>query len=145
LGFIPPKEPSSQWGSTTHLIRIFELPVMNTRAASVSLCRYCQHYLPEGRRGGTCQQLNVEVESQWQACGLSAPPFSPSWDHLRDIMLWQEKALKMQEVNALGPDAQPEPVAEQIADSINTQIRSVVAPSPISVDNGFNPGSRWVG
>ena len=34
-------------------------------------CRHCRHYVHEGRRGGQCEQLNVSVQSQWDACVLS--------------------------------------------------------------------------
>jgi hypothetical protein len=44
--------------------------------AAVSACRHCQFYKPEGRRGGHCQQLDVPVQGQWQACSLSLPPFA---------------------------------------------------------------------
>jgi hypothetical protein len=33
-------------------------------------CRYCHHYVPEGRRGGTCDRLGVSVQGQWSACSL---------------------------------------------------------------------------
>ncbi len=43
----------------------------------ISICRYCRYYTPEGQRGGTCKLLNVAVESNWKACTLSVPSFSP--------------------------------------------------------------------
>ncbi|MDJ0678764.1 MAG: hypothetical protein QNJ18_02730 [Xenococcaceae cyanobacterium MO_167.B52] len=48
-------------------------------------CRHCRHFDPEGRRGGTCQKLGVPVHSNWEACTLACPPFSPSWKTLEDI------------------------------------------------------------
>ncbi|NJL00130.1 MAG: hypothetical protein HC910_06000 [Spirulinaceae cyanobacterium SM2_1_0] len=39
-------------------------------------CRCCTHYQPEGRRGGTCEQLGVPVKSCWQACSLAVRPFA---------------------------------------------------------------------
>jgi hypothetical protein len=36
-------------------------------------CRYCKHYVPEGRRGGICGQLGVFVQGQWAACRLVLP------------------------------------------------------------------------
>ena len=48
-------------------------------------CRHCRHFDPEGRRGGTCQKLGVPVHSNWEACALACPPFSPSWKTLEDI------------------------------------------------------------
>jgi hypothetical protein len=49
-----------------------------------SACRYCRHYNPEGRRGGTCQQLGAQVQASWKACSLALPPFAPSWETLED-------------------------------------------------------------
>ncbi|CEJ43648.1 hypothetical protein [Umezakia ovalisporum] len=49
-----------------------------------SACRYCRHYLPEGRRGGMCQQLGARVQAGWKACSLALPPFAPSWETLED-------------------------------------------------------------
>jgi hypothetical protein len=41
----------------------------------VSICRHCQHYQPEGRRGGQCQQLSGSVQAAWKACSLAVPVF----------------------------------------------------------------------
>ena len=38
-------------------------------------CRHCRHYVHEGRRGGQCEQLNVPVQSSWEACVLSQAIF----------------------------------------------------------------------
>ena len=64
---------------------------MKTLNCPVSSCRNCQHYQPEGRRGGHCQQLGVPVQGSWKACSVASPAFTPSWENIRDIMLWQEK------------------------------------------------------
>lgn len=50
-----------------------------------SACRYCRHYNPEGRRGGVCNQLGVQVQGNWKACSLALPPFAPSWESLEDV------------------------------------------------------------
>ena len=42
----------------------------------VSSCRYCAHYSHEGRRGGTCDSLNVDVQGAWAACSLAVSAFS---------------------------------------------------------------------
>ena len=42
----------------------------------VSSCRYCAHYAHEGRRGGTCDSLNVDVQGAWTACSLAVSAFS---------------------------------------------------------------------
>jgi hypothetical protein len=41
----------------------------------VSICRHCQHYQPEGRRGGQCHQLSGSVQAAWTACSLAVPVF----------------------------------------------------------------------
>ncbi|MBF2099391.1 MAG: hypothetical protein IGQ88_13605 [Gloeomargaritaceae cyanobacterium C42_A2020_066] len=46
----------------------------------ITTCRHCRYYIPEGRRGGLCEQLNAPVQGCWQACGLGAAPFAPSWE-----------------------------------------------------------------
>lgn len=59
------------------------MPIMDTLKlwkAPITTCRHCRYYTPEGRRGGLCGQLNAPVQGCWQACGLGAPPFAPSWE-----------------------------------------------------------------
>jgi hypothetical protein len=51
-----------------------------------SSCRHCRYYQSEGRRGGMCQQLGVPVQSHWKACSLAARPFSPTWEHLEEVV-----------------------------------------------------------
>ena len=46
-----------------------------TRETISSSCRHCRHYIHEGRRGGQCEQLNVPVQSCWDACVLSQAIF----------------------------------------------------------------------
>ncbi len=55
-----------------------------------SACRHCRHYLPEGRRGGLCQQLSVSVQGQWKACSLAVSPFGSAWENIEELSLWQE-------------------------------------------------------
>lgn len=50
-----------------------------------SYCRCCQHYTPEGRRGGQCSQLHVPVKGSWKTCHLAMLAFSS----------WEEEAQKM--------------------------------------------------
>ena len=66
---------------------------MKSNPSSISLCRHCQHYYPEGRRGGMCNKLNVAVKSRWQACNLATPPFISPWQELESIVAWKQKAL----------------------------------------------------
>jgi hypothetical protein len=60
---------------------------MKTTNCLTSACRYCRFYNPEGRRGGSCQQLSVPVEANWKACSLALPPFTSAWESLEEIML----------------------------------------------------------
>lgn len=63
------------------------LSVKMTFSKSIaSVCRYCRFYTPEGRRGGQCNQLGVEVKGQWAACPLASPPFAPSWERLEHLI-----------------------------------------------------------
>lgn len=52
----------------------------------VSACRYCRYYKSEGRRGGTCQLLDVSVHGGWKACQVAIPAFAPSWENLEDMI-----------------------------------------------------------
>lgn len=52
---------------------------MDSSDTSITACRLCQHYNPEGRRGGFCGKLDVPVSSTWEACSLAAHPFETSW------------------------------------------------------------------
>ncbi|MEI6063000.1 MAG: hypothetical protein WCQ26_00275 [Pseudanabaena sp. ELA748] len=52
---------------------------MNSSGNSITACRLCQHYNPEGRRGGLCGKLDVPVHSSWDACSLATHPFDRSW------------------------------------------------------------------
>lgn len=49
---------------------------MTSADPRVSVCRHCQHYQPEGRRGGHCQQLSGSVQAAWTACSLAVPVFT---------------------------------------------------------------------
>ena len=52
---------------------------MNSSSNSVTACRLCQHYSPEGRRDGFCGKLDVSVRATWNSCSLAAHPFDDSW------------------------------------------------------------------
>lgn len=58
---------------------------MNEINFSTSVCRYCRFYEPQGRRGGSCQMLNVAVQSNWKACAFASPPFETTLTKLEDI------------------------------------------------------------
>jgi hypothetical protein len=68
---------------------------MKPCAASVPACRHCRHYVPEGRRGGSCQILNVVVQSSWKACALAIPPFVANWRlaGIDGMVAWQSPTL----------------------------------------------------
>lgn len=53
-------------------------------------CRHCKHYVPEGRRGGNCGQLNVLVQGSWKACSLASPVFAANWQFERIMTLQTE-------------------------------------------------------
>lgn len=59
---------------------------MKTLNPLTSACRYCRYYNPEGRRGGMCQLLGVQVHGSWNACHLAIPAFAPSWENLEQMM-----------------------------------------------------------
>lgn len=76
---------------------------MGTSQNPISVCRYCQSYTPEGRRGGHCQQLHVPVQSGWKACPLALAPFAPSWETIEDIINLQQRTPLLQDVIPLEP------------------------------------------
>ncbi|BAY27914.1 hypothetical protein NIES2100_77410 [Calothrix sp. NIES-2100] len=80
-----------------------------------SACRYCRHYQPEGRRGGTCQQLGAPVQGTWKACSLALPPFAPSWESLEGAWSLPDATPVMVASQTLGSDLENTtlvPVAE---------------------------------
>lgn len=74
---------------------------MKTPNSPMSACRRCRYYMPEGRRGGHCQQLDVTVQGAWAACALALPPFTPVWENFEDIMVWQQKTLVAMQESAV--------------------------------------------
>lgn len=64
---------------------------MKVGSSSISTCRHCQFYAPEGRRGGYCRKLNVAVQGRWNACSLATPPFARAWKDLESLTLWQQQ------------------------------------------------------
>jgi hypothetical protein len=58
---------------------------MNYSGNSVTACQFCHHYNPEGRRGGLCGKLDVQVQSTWDACSLATHPFESSWQHSNNL------------------------------------------------------------
>jgi hypothetical protein len=66
---------------------------MKNASCSTQTCRHCRFYTPEGRRGGHCQQLNVEVQGGWTACSLAIPPFESAWENLEGILSSRQRSL----------------------------------------------------
>jgi hypothetical protein len=62
---------------------------MSTSNPTISVCRHCQFYRTEGRRGGYCQQLGVPVQSRWKSCSFAIPPFASAWKNPQGIAFWQ--------------------------------------------------------
>lgn len=50
---------------------------MKSANFSTSVCSHCGNYQPQGRRGGYCKLLDVEVKGSWKACPLGLPAFTP--------------------------------------------------------------------
>ena len=71
----------------------------------VSVCRHCQNYSLEGRRGGYCNQFDGLVQGSWKACSLAIPPFAPSWESRLGIKGELEQLIKQQwqKLDALEP------------------------------------------
>jgi hypothetical protein len=55
---------------------------MQVTPLSISVCRLCKFYRPEGRRGGHCEKLDASVQGQWEACPLASHPFVSDWDEV---------------------------------------------------------------
>ncbi|MBW4495578.1 MAG: hypothetical protein KME26_21340 [Oscillatoria princeps RMCB-10] len=64
---------------------------MSTSKCLASTCRNCRFYSLEGRRGGHCLQLNVQVQASWKACALAVPPFAPPWEGLQQMIAWEKE------------------------------------------------------
>lgn len=59
---------------------------MNFLTNSDLTCRFCRHYEPVGRRGGSCQKLQASVEATWSACTLAVPAFfNRDWESPTEI------------------------------------------------------------
>ena len=78
--YILPKSNSfaEEYFSHTVVRSLIDLPPTDDKITTIitpetisSSCRHCRHYAHKGRRGGQCEQLNVPVQSHWDACVLS--------------------------------------------------------------------------
>jgi hypothetical protein len=68
---------------------------MNAIQFGTSCCQRCRYYTLEGRRGGTCSQLNVPVQGKWKACSLATPVFLDSISTLGSLPAWPEDLVIM--------------------------------------------------
>ncbi|MEM9214293.1 MAG: hypothetical protein AAGD25_08085 [Cyanobacteria bacterium P01_F01_bin.150] len=83
----------------------------------VSVCRHCQSYTLEGRRGGHCSQLGSLMKGDWKACPLAIPAFSPSWESQSGIkyelaQLIREQRQQLEMLNPRQDDRDPVEVLE---------------------------------
>jgi hypothetical protein len=90
---------------------------MKPAKVQVSSCSFCRHYIPQGRRGGHCEQLNVPVQSRWQACSLSLPTFTSARPAL-ELLETLPHALEVAAIGmpvALSSVATPDPVMARVS------------------------------
>lgn len=89
---------------------------MSNFESPVSVCRHCQNYYLEGRRGGYCTQLSSPVQGCWKACALAIPPFAPSWESHTGFkeeiaqILWKQQQVLAAEramANVIHPEVEP--------------------------------------
>ena len=59
-------------------------------------CRHCRFYQPKGRRGGSCQQLGVSVDSHWKACMLATLPFENNLAKLETVLMTLEDIVHLE-------------------------------------------------
>lgn len=86
---------------------------MKCSDSPVSACRHCRHYVPEGRRGGACGQLNdVLVQGSWKACSLALPVFIANWQFERIMTLQSEPIARLPVPISRSGDLRREPQRE---------------------------------
>ncbi len=73
---------------------------MSKLQSDVKACRFCKHYNPEGRRGGSCSALNVSVEAGWRSCNLALSPFNSIWDQGEVLPRLEQEALRLRQHNS---------------------------------------------
>jgi hypothetical protein len=81
---------------------------MTIQNCLTSACRYCRFYRPEGMHGGTCQQLNVSVRSDWKSCQLGLPAFANTWENAEQLAIANRQPLPQtlttQEITTVGAE-----------------------------------------
>ncbi|MDY6781237.1 MAG: hypothetical protein SW833_01550 [Cyanobacteriota bacterium] len=68
---------------------------MRPQTFGKSTCRFCRHYKPEGRRGGTCQQLGVPVRGCWKTCSIGTPALGGDRAFLGEDIVRLENSLAL--------------------------------------------------
>lgn len=66
---------------------------MSSFTPGISVCRHCQHYQSEGRRGGHCGLLSAPVQASWAACSMASPCFTSNWERLQVALTVQPGAM----------------------------------------------------
>ena len=74
------------------------MKTVNIPVSTCQHCRHCRHFMPEGRRGGNCEQLGAPVRGVWKACSLAIPAFAPSWEVLEGMGHWSGETRRVTEV-----------------------------------------------
>ena len=99
----------------------------------VSVCRHCQSYRLEGRRGGHCGQLGSLVQGAWKACSLAIPPFAPSWESQEGIKHELAQLLKnqWQQLEVLEHQVSDQHTLEALESCINTNELDEAWPSEL--------------
>jgi hypothetical protein len=83
---------------------------MKTNNCLTTVCRFCRYYQPEGRRGGTCEQLGVPVQAHWKACALAASPFAVDWQEIDRAIVWDSSLTLKTSEKHLSTLKSPSPV-----------------------------------
>ena len=65
---------------------------MTASKCGISRCGLCRFYHHEGRRGGSCSQLDAPVSAKWSACSLAVPAFDIALKHVDPAI--QAKGIK---------------------------------------------------
>lgn len=104
---------------------------MRQSSSSISACRHCQYYSPQGRRGGHCKKLNVSVKSHWTACNFATPPFAATWKELESITAWTQKTLLKEDI------------VLAVETSLNPSLFEEGSSSSVSAGAGVSP-SAWM-
>jgi len=100
---------------------------MTAGKCGTTRCGLCRFYSHEGRRGGLCRQLNVNVDSQWKACCLAESPFVCEPKPVMGIAKLVANSVRELPVVSLdsesvsAPAATAEPLSKRLAKPLNTK------------------------